>query len=554
MNNKTPAAGQPMRVVTFLVISNLFLILVVGVLSFILLITTLRADAEAADTALAEEVGAISDPASSLPTRAATASSPTATFVAVASPAAITESTTQLLPTATAAQITTVESVAQVAPPITAEQIAASQCEIMVPSTNGDDQSASGGDEIITKLPYPIVDTRIACGGQLILLRLQAFAGIAVYDVQARAIAQIIGLASTNFIYASGGSTLLVYYPETNLFESWDLLTYENRRTRPNAVGSTVAYVTMGHSDGQRALVRYAIGTDALDRTGSYLLDAVTLEPIPGDEEARENGRNISYRTNVQQRSDGALQYVSEWATGQSPTGLAVFLITDTTWTTRYEHTTAGYVAVGDDGFLYTGNGGIYNTQLTEIANVSGTYPIPAIGGGLFLGLSSNGMMQIYQSATESPIGPAGMFPIETDDNMQMRELSRLAQFDRHIIFSIVDDYIILIPPGGDELIHRPFVLEDALASAGVDYLLVTSAPQLSVTPGQTWEYSIETISSGSEVLFELEFGPQGMAIDANGNMSWAVPQQSVVVADVIVRITDDTGQVKYHNFTLKYP
>ena len=415
--------------------------------------------------------------------------------------------------------------------------------------------SPGQASETITKTPNSITDAVVAGGGKYVILEMQAFPGLAVYDADEKKIIHTFRLASDNFLYAAGGNVVLVYYPENNLLQTWNLETFEKLKTKPNPNGAIVTYMTMGHSNGNRALIRYAVGTEALDRASMYFLDTTTLQEIPVKGEGnRLLGHNSSYRDFIHQRTDGVMQIVSEWATSHSPSGLGVFLLTDNSWTTVYDHTSVGYIAVGDDGLIYTQSGGIYNSQLTKIGDLPGTKLIPGIGGTLFLGITDNGSMQVYASGSITPIGPVGDFPGLSGNSQAISGAWARTPFvfDRHIVFDPSHGRIILIPPEHDRVIQRDFNLEQLLEASGVNYLVVTSRPDTNVMPGETWRYKIETLSNAGGIKFTLEFGPDDMEMDDDGTLTWNVPVNHSGTEKVVILIENEDGEATYHNFELQ--
>jgi hypothetical protein len=91
------------------------------------------------------------------------------------------------------------------------------------------------------------------------------------------------------------------------------------------------------------------------------------------------------------------------------------------------------------------------------------------------------------------------------------------------------------------------------LAKAGVDYLVVTSTPTINVTPGETWHYSMKTLSNNSEIKYSLEFGPEGMQIGDDGTLTWTVPTEHAGGAEkVVILVENGNGDSTYHNFELQ--
>ncbi|WP_129633646.1 hypothetical protein [Candidatus Oscillochloris fontis] len=294
-----------------------------------------------------------------------------------------------------------------------------------------------------------------------------------------------------------------------------------------------------------------------MEPVGTYLLNVQNLQDIPNPEENFQSaGNNMSYRDFIHQRTNGSMQIISEWASSHSPTGLGLFLFSDNTWKTMYEHESVGYIAIGDDSLIYTQSENIYNSQLTQINSLPGLNLIPGIGGTLFLGIASDGSIQIYSSGSTTPIGPGGSFPgFENEENVRSM-YGQWAEdpyvFDRHVIFNPILDYIILIPPENDRIIQRDFSLEQLLQKAGVDYLVVVSQPDIHIAAGTTWQYKIETLSNNNEIKFSLDFAPEGMNIQDDGTLTWAVPSDhSGGTEKVVVLVENGIGDSTYHNFEL---
>jgi hypothetical protein len=319
-------------------------------------------------------------------------------------------------------------------------------------------QTPDEKSDTATKTPNSIIDAVVAGGGEYVILRMETIPGLAVYDTMQKKIVNTLRLASDNFLFTAGGNIVLVYYPENNLLQTWSLETFEKLKTKPNPNGAIITRLTMGHSNDTQALIRFASGTEALDRAGMYLLDVANLQEVPRAAEAKlTTGHNGSYRDFIHQRADGSMRIVSEWASSHSPSGLGLYLLSDDSWTTTYDHTSVGYIAVGDDGLVYTQNGNIYNSQLTKIGNLSGLSLIPGIGGTLFLGISSDGSMQVYASGSTAPLGPGGSFPgLKNQDTFRAMSGAWATGpyvFDRHIVFDPTHGYLVLIPPENDRII-----------------------------------------------------------------------------------------------------
>jgi len=411
--------------------------------------------------------------------------------------------------------------------------------------------------EIITKSPNPITNAVVAGSGNYIILKMENLPGLTVYSTFEKKFIHTFRLDSDNILYTAGGDAVLVYYPETNLLQSWSLVTYDKLMTKSNPKGVIITNMTMGHSNTRYAFIRYCTKKEPLGNASLYILDVERLKEltIPSDKKPTYT-HNTSYRDFVHHRTDGMMRKISEWCTSNSPTGLGLFTISGRMWTFKYEHESEGYIAVGDDGFLYTQTGKIYNSQLTETGDIPGSKLIPAIGGSFFLGIADDGSMQVYASESTTPIGPLDKFP--GLDNEQIKQTMSGAwaktsyTFDCHIVFDPTHSYIVIIPPENDRIITRSFELKDIMEDSGVDFLVVTSTPNATITIGETFQYKIETLSNASKLKYYLKFAPDDMAIDNTGLITWKVPEDYASnLEKVVVLIENENGDSIYHNFDL---
>lgn len=414
-------------------------------------------------------------------------------------------------------------------------------------------------EDVIVKLPQPVVDAVPVAGGKLIVLRLENSSGLMLFDPIQRKLAGSITLPSANFLFAAGGDRVLVYFKENNLLNVFDVNTKQSIKSRPNPIGTTVTTLTMGHNRGDIALVRCSEGTDQLSRARDYLLNVSQLQELTAEQPGgnnQKNGRinsvgtshNMSFRDAVHRRANGDLTMVTEWCTSHSPSGIGLlFPQNDGDNKSRYEHNSAGYLAMGDDYRVYAQTGEVYTSQLVSTGKVSGT-PVPGLGGAVYL-VSQNGVPTLFQSGTTKPLAP--LSPLK-DCNQQMDPWGRNPfAADRRIVFAPALGYLVYFPLSNDEAIVRPFNFENALQKSGVDYLVVTSVPARIVAPGKTWTYQLNVLSKmKTPVKYTLQTNPDGMTISTSGKITWDVPG-SLTVPQKVVVLVETTGDSTFHTFEL---
>ncbi len=93
------------------------------------------------------------------------------------------------------------------------------------------------------------------------------------------------------------------------------------------------------------------------------------------------------------------------------------------------------------------------------------------------------------------------------------------------------------------------FDLKATLEKSGTDFLIVVSQPPSAVRD-KTYRYEPEVLSKKGQVKLKLESGPDGMKLDGNA-IVWDVPKSHPKTADVILTVSDKSGQETFHTFTI---
>jgi hypothetical protein len=395
--------------------------------------------------------------------------------------------------------------------------------------------------------PDIITNAVVAGGGKFIVLKMQKSSGLAVYDADKTSIIHTIHLPDENFLYTAGGQVVLLYYPGKNLFQTWDLKTFKKLKTGLNPKGTVVHNMTMGHNNGNRAFIRYAQDTNSHSNIGIYLLDTTTLQDISSQKEPYSG--LTSYNQTHHLRSNPYMTVVSEWVSNTS----GFFNLSSNSWEYHDEDVHGGYIVVGNNNRIYTDMGQIYTNSGFLIWVEYEMKLIPGIDGRLFLAINRTGKMQIYNSNSLTPMGLIGTFPGYPKPYYELPTHSGETSFlfDRRIIFDPKNGHIIFIPFSNDRIVQRSFNLKLFLDQSGCDYLYVLSTPDITITPGKTWQYEIQTLSNTKIRKFSLMFAPPGMKIKKNGTITWKAAKTPNGLEKVIVFIKNQGGVSAYHTFDL---
>jgi hypothetical protein len=125
-------------------------------------------------------------------------------------------------------------------------------------------------------------------------------------------------------------------------------------------------------------------------------------------------------------------------------------------------------------------------------------------------------------------------------------------QMDQRLHFIPGAKVIVTVPASNDRLMLHRFDPEAALEKSGTDYLVVFSEPLKHAASGKEYRYAMTVKSKKGGVKYKLDSGPAGMAVSAEGVVTWAVPAGFAEgEVDVIVSITDGSGQEVFHPFKI---
>jgi hypothetical protein len=111
---------------------------------------------------------------------------------------------------------------------------------------------------------------------------------------------------------------------------------------------------------------------------------------------------------------------------------------------------------------------------------------------------------------------------------------------------------IVFVSKSTDELIVHPFDFDALLAKSATDFLAVLSDPPTVALAGGTFEYAPVVKSRKGGAKVRLDAGPDGMALGADGRLTWAVPVAAVGdQLGVVLTVSDASGREQFHAFKL---
>ena len=133
---------------------------------------------------------------------------------------------------------------------------------------------------------------------------------------------------------------------------------------------------------------------------------------------------------------------------------------------------------------------------------------------------SSKATASVYQQGYPDPLAKIQIegVPNVVVPNQQKRDGLTI---DKRLVFLAAAGALVTIPEPRDTVVVRPLDIEAELHRAGKDFLMVLSVPPRSMALGETLAYQIDARSSGGNIKYKLESGPEGMTVSDDGLVQW---------------------------------
>ena len=393
-------------------------------------------------------------------------------------------------------------------------------------------------DRDIVNLPSPVQKTCVGGGGRYLILHLPRQRTLAVFDSNRAKIVKYLPLSEESIYFTAGLEKLFVALPANNVLQRWSLKTFEREAAVPSPV--PVKGLAMGSTTLEPLIVQSA--DDA---------ELVFLDP----ETFKKSDYRVAHERNIGRGFHPASE-LRVSANGQVTTGSAVFVRAG-----RNYHLSP---ATGDslpspDGRVLYGHEQFYTAEGRPLgpafrAHRQRFWFIPAVHGPYAL---------FYKQEGEQPKVRLGLYVQgETRLLAAMPEVDGLNELvdwhsgvsmpiEQHLFLIPDAELLVFIPASSDRLVLYRVNIEQLLERADVDYLYVKSVPPPNFTPGKEYRYQLTVRSRTGGVKFRLDSGPEKMRLSQRGLQTWKVPLDfTAKEVDVIVTLTDRSGQERFHTFT----
>jgi hypothetical protein len=351
-----------------------------------------------------------------------------------------------------------------------------------------------------------------------------------------------------------------VVLPSQNLVQRYSLKTFERESTTPIGGTSQINLVLAGSASRGPLLIGRA-GSGPGRGSEMTFLDTNTLKPVY----IRLNGS--PFDSTWRMSADGRV--MTMFNPGLSPQGHTIFTRAGGEFRphTVADLNFAGHIVPGADGrFVYTARG-ILSPEGKPVGkmgsyNDGSRYSLPAAEGETFC---LRVEVQGFPHGDRSGRKPGTLFLHLAGEERPLAELSQvdlpkgLNTWGRekfgvdHRFFLIPSAKVLVyLPESQDRLRVYRVDVDELLGKADYDYLVVLSRPPAEAVRGKSFTYTPAVKSKKGGAKVKLESGPPGMAVKADGKLTWDVPatfKENEV--DVLLVASDAGGKEVFQSFKL---
>jgi serine protease Do len=410
-------------------------------------------------------------------------------------------------------------------------------------------------DKEIVPLVGSVSDVTVAGAGRYLALHLSGKKKLAVFDVQAGKVVKELPLSEEPYHVAGGAHRLVVIYPNAKLIQQYSLTTFEREKSQvlPGTLTSdSIHQVSMG-SASAGPLFAYL---PKEKRTLAVNLDTLETTEVRWSHWAPNNAYGpLTMRTSP----DGT------WLVGHGGgwAGCEVAMFNEGQQVgsqpkIEFWSAQGSFALPSADGrLLFTSGGQILNRSFTpaRVPELKGCFIVPAIEPGYFLSLPNQS-----NPGTDPPgMLPDGSLTVYSEDRkplfvlrgLEELKTKRAISWEKRVHYYPGAGLLICLDGSKDEIVLRRVKLAEQLEKSDTDYLVVVSRPPVA-KPGTAYSYKLDVLSKKGGLKFKLESGPEGLSISPAGEVTWKVPVKPAdSEADVLVTVTDSSGQEVFHNFKI---
>lgn len=407
-------------------------------------------------------------------------------------------------------------------------------------------------DTAVKDLPAPVADVAVGGNGRFLALHLPALRKIALFDINEARIVHYFPAPDNDVRIICGLETLVVALNDALLLQRWNLLTGEKEHTVP--LPGYVRNLAMGSASRGPLLIQWGRPEVSLQSPLS-LVDLVSLKQL---HKGWAGGR-FAEGSHIRASTDGTV--FSSWR-NSSPDGVVSYQLVESQLKPNQIFGLGGHAVPGPDGKLLFTSNGVTSSEAGDgtLRKREPVLAVPAVHGNTYLRF-----IPFQEGPDWAPKRQLKVAVHFAGDHRKLATLPDLdwapprdefhhAQitFDKRFHLIPEAGVLVTLPQTNAQLILRKLDAA-ALEKVDDDVLRVTSRPPSSALPGSTFTYQMETVSKSGGLQYKFIASPPGMDLSPEGKITWEVPSGfDEKKADVIVAVTDKSGQEVFHSFPVR--
>ena len=394
----------------------------------------------------------------------------------------------------------------------------------------------------------PVLAIHASGSGRYVVFQITTPRQLVVYDLVAEKVTRTIEGLEINPRVAVGREKMFVGRSTDGQITRYDLRTGAQELTGGVNPPERLTFLTMGsNSDGPLV----GVTSTAAGKYVGRLFSADDFMPLETPiEEPNADGKRTAFpvatisSAQVAVSADGRAIALSNQLYTRTATGYRVVQLQLSTGLRLNSDGTLGLgiALVGDDGR-------VVRTDERELRRF-----LPAANGPLFLSAEYRAnpvRLMLHAENDPKPLGE-----LLTNDHLtDVFQKGLTTTLFRHLVFLPEPGLVVFAATGSRDAHLVPVDLSALLAKAGRD-VMFTSVPPATVPENRRYTYTATAVArNGEKPKFELESGPPGMTVTADGQLTWAPDaafKQSTADVRLIARTAD--GKRTVQQFRLFVP
>jgi hypothetical protein len=427
------------------------------------------------------------------------------------------------------------------------------------PAIRAPEPAPLAADRVELALPAPAGQIAVGAGGRFLILHLPTARKLAIFDANTARIVRYLSLASDSVRVTAGAEKLFVAAPAERVLQRYSLATFEKELTVALPVETKLHAMLMGSN---------SRGPLMMAGTVLRFYDPITLREQKYEWSDDALGIGDQYPPVVEVSADG--RTFTSRTPGLSSGDLRIFRFQDRSIrrSGAEGQSSNAYLLPNADGSAIFSANRILTPDGKPTQNALDTprasaWLLPAAQDRYYLSLvktqnqGANSDDKAHLEASLNILGQErALLPLPalapSLEGLVNFSSGRVQSLEQHVVFLPASELIAILPVARDRLILHRMSIRDALEKSGLDYLVATSSPPATFSPGKELTYQLQVLSKRGGVKFNLDSGPEGMTMTAGGLLRWSVPAAYPGKEEhVIITLSDATGQEVFHTFRL---